>query len=321
MIPFCAAVDWGTSRFRLWLLAEDGGVLNHISSNEGLQKSGEIGFEKILEGHLANLGCEKDLPVIICGMAGSRSGWQEAKYLDAPIELTQCIRHSIQVANPTRAIHILPGIAQRNPQHADVMRGEETQLLGMLDLRDHDRDRSTQIVCMPGTHSKWVALENDKLQHFATFMTGELFALLKNHSVLKMAVENSSKVAADDPVFIEHFDKARLNPEAFSTHLFSLRSSQLLGYASPFGGLAALSGCLIGLEFAGAMPKFGNPGSLVLLASGNLGDLYQAAFNHLEIETQRLDAEAAGLNGLSVSAKALWGGQNQLNVKTQIGTA
>lgn len=306
MKPFCAAVDWGTSRFRLWILAEDGAVLHKLSSDEGLQFSAKIGFSKILEDHLNSFKCLNDLPVIICGMAGSRSGWKEANYLKAPVELTHIVENSVKIANTKRDIRILPGIAQHNANSPDVMRGEETQLFGMLFDKSNIVPTGTTTFCMPGTHSKWVTFENTRLQQFATFMTGELFALLSEHSVLKLSLSEHGVSNPTDPVFLKYVNKALSNPHEISTQLFSIRSSHLLGFTGLEAGHAALSGSLIGLELAGAFSKHGKSAHVILMASGSLGDLYAAALKECNVEVTFCDAENAGRIGLYQAAKILW---------------
>ena len=310
MMPFCAAVDWGTSRFRLWLLAEDGKILNHRRTDEGLLQSAAVGFATVLERHLLELGCSPDLPVIICGMAGSRSGWIEANYLNVPVALSTVMEKAVAVPDIARDIRILPGIAQRNSLNPDVMRGEETQLFGML-AKDRACGRNfdllqNRIICMPGTHSKWVRLIDDRVDHFTTFMTGELFELVSSRSVLKFSVDTQSPVDPENPMFLQSMQKAIERPEEFSAQLFSLRPAMLLGYTNPVNALAALSGALIGLEFAGAFKRFGKPEHITLMASNNLGRLYATALRALEMKFDECNAEDAGLHGLLQAARHLW---------------
>ena len=146
--PFCAAADWGTSNLRLWLLAGDGSPLRELRGEEGLIKVADRNFAGVLDAKLRELGAAPDLPVIICGMAGSRQGWVEAPYVETPASLDDVLLHAVHAPHPTRDVRILPGIAQKDRGQPDVMRGEETQLLGLGDFSGET------IVCMPGTHSK-----------------------------------------------------------------------------------------------------------------------------------------------------------------------
>ena len=128
-----AAVDWGTTSFRLWLVGENGDMLAERRSHEGMTTAAKTGFSPILESHLAAVGAPAHLPVVICGMAGARQGWVEAGYLDTPAPLSGIVGAAVIVSDPNRDIRILPGLAQRSEEHPDVMRGEETQLLGAAD--------------------------------------------------------------------------------------------------------------------------------------------------------------------------------------------
>ncbi|MGB7286918.1 MAG: 2-dehydro-3-deoxygalactonokinase [Salaquimonas sp.] len=307
MIPFYAAIDWGTSRFRLWVLGEDGKILHEISTDEGLLNIGALGFEAILEKHLNALGCPADLSVVVCGMAGSRTGWQEAAYLDTPVDLAKIINNSVRVPHLTRDIRILPGLAQRDASMPDVMRGEETQLLGMLHRQIGQNNNGEQIICMPGTHSKWVHIEDQTVKGFTTFMSGELFSLISEHSILKNSITKREQIISEDPVFTSAVMAAIAKPEAITAQLFSIRSSQLLGFSDPSTAKAALSGMIIGLELAGAKAKFGQLQTVTLLASGNLGLLYKSALKCVDIETELDDAESAGRVGLYHAAFLLWG--------------
>ena len=285
MNAFCAAVDWGTSSFRAWLMAEDGSVLGERRSGEGLLSVGGA-FETVLESHLTALGAAADLPVVICGMAGSRSGWQEAKYLSAPCALCDVPNAAVRVGGTARDVRILPGISQASP--ADVMRGEETQLLGL---------EAGGIVCMPGTHSKWVTVKDGQVERFSTWMTGELYALLSKYSILATNVEGQ---ASADDAFRAALNETLDSPEHFTSALFSLRAKTLLGQGA--GGASALSGHLIGLELVGV----GVASDVTLVASGPLGDLYAAALDEIGAVVTRIDATAATQAGLRRAASEIW---------------
>ena len=285
MSAFCAACDWGTSSFRLWLLGRDGAVLGERRSDEGLMAV-DGKFADVLEGHLGALGAAADLPVVICGMAGSRSGWQEAAYLNAPCALRDVAAAATRVDGTARDVRVLPGISQADP--ADVMRGEETQLLGL------GRDG---IVCLPGTHSKWVTVEGGRVTRFSTWMTGELFAMLCKHSILASAAEGD---AMPDDAFRAALNEVLDWPEALSNKLFGLRAKALLGQKA--GGASALSGYLIGAELVGVGPA----AAVTLVASGPLGGLYAAALDELGTPFTLVDATATTQAGLFAAATEIW---------------
>jgi 2-dehydro-3-deoxygalactonokinase len=304
MTPFCAAIDWGTSSFRLWLLSADGAVLAERRSDDGMTRAAATGFDVVLERHLAELGAAQNLPVIVCGMAGARQGWREAGYLDTPADVAEIIRSALRVEGYPRDVRILSGIAQRDANAPDVMRGEETQLMGLV-----ADGIGSGLVCMPGTHSKWVTLRAGKVEGFSTYMTGELFDALSRHSILSAAVGGVSEIHPGDPAFLDAANSAIGNSAAFSNLLFQLRSGQLLGFAPPAEGAARLSGLLIGLELAGAMARHGPVTEIVLVASGALGALYRSVLEARGLTVRAFDANEAVRRGLWSAARAFWGGE------------
>jgi 2-dehydro-3-deoxygalactonokinase len=300
--PFCAAIDWGTSTFRLWLLDTDGAVLGKRRSEDGLQSiRGKEGFPGIMESHLAEIGAPDALPVIVCGMAGSRQGWVEARYLDTPAPLDRVVESAVRVEGISRDVRILPGVAQRDPAHPDVIRGEETQLLGAL-----ASGIESGLFCMPGTHSKWVALSGGTLEAFATYMTGELFGLLSRQSILAHAIDQT-KVEPDDPDFLPAVAAGLSRPADIANRIFETRPSQLLGFAPAGSGAARLSGALIGTEIAGARARFGRLDRVHLIASGSLSKLYAKALQATGSNVDILDADEVVRGGLYAAALRFWG--------------
>lgn len=290
------AVDWGTSSFRLWLTGRNGEVLKERRSDEGMMAAGKTGFAAVLQAHLDAVGAAPRLPVIICGMAGARQGWVEAGYVDTPAPLAAVLRQAVVVAGQDRDIRILPGIAQRERGAPDVMRGEETQLLG-LDVSDD------ALVCMPGTHSKWVGIGGGSVQRFATFMTGELFDAVSRQTILSLAVAGAED-AEDVDAFRAAVAAAFERPALAANLLFRVRAGQLL-----FGGAAAaaretISGTLIGLELAGGLASRSD--GITLVASGRLERLYQLAFDAVGVPVRCVGAEEATRRGLAMAAKAIW---------------
>jgi len=296
-----AAVDWGTSSFRLWLIDRAGQVLGERRSDEGMTSAAKSGFAAVLQSHLAAVGAASDLPVIICGMAGARQGWVEAGYVDTPAPLDAILAGAVTVPGQSRDIRILPGIAQRDTSAPDVMRGEETQLLGALG----DHAAGAGLVCMPGTHSKWVEVRARTVARFATFMTGELFGAISQQTILSHAIAGA-EAAEDHGAFQQAVAQAFKTPALAANLLFRVRSRQLL-----FGGTAAaaretISGTLIGLELAAGLSKDVPREGVTLVASGRLAALYRLAFDTLSLAVQSIDADDAVLAGLSRAAAAIW---------------
>jgi len=293
-------VDWGTSSFRGWLMSADGEALAESRGGEGMLHCAGVGFAPVLRDNLARLGAPEGVPVLICGMAGARQGWAEAPYLKTPTRLDALHEGAIRIDAPGD-IRILPGIAQARADRPDVMRGEETQLLGVTE------PDFTGLVCIPGTHSKWVRIEGGHIVEFSTYMTGELFSVIAQHSILAHAVEVASPLAADRQPFREGLSTALAAPTALTASLFRLRAAQLLGFEQRADGAARLSGLLIGTELADAARQHGPLRSLRLIAAGSLGRLYEAALTGQGLDVTAVDAEEASRLGLAKAAIALWG--------------
>ncbi|UHS55763.1 2-dehydro-3-deoxygalactonokinase [Agrobacterium vaccinii] len=297
------AVDWGTTSFRLWLISTSGDIIGERRSAEGMTTAMRTGFSEVLASHLEALAAPAGLPVIICGMAGARQGWVEAGYVDVPANLSDVLNGAVQVPGQASDVRILPGLAQRAVETPDVMRGEETQLLGALSA---DYRTGQQLVCMPGTHSKWVSVSDLKVTGFSTFMTGELFDVISKHSILSHAVSEADAFTGDLAAFRTAVMDAYANPQMATNRLFTVRSGQLLHGLSATDAKAKLSGTMIGLEIAGAHSTAPKDAKVVLIASGALGDLYKAAFDALSIEFVTIDADEAVRRGLVAAANAIW---------------
>jgi 2-dehydro-3-deoxygalactonokinase len=295
------AVDWGTSSFRLWLINQDGGVLAERRSHEGMIAAEKLGFASVLRSHLDAVGAARDLPVVICGMAGARQGWLEAGYIDTPTHLVSILERAMPVPGESRDIRILPGLAQRDRNAPDVMRGEETQLLGVLDVHASREG----IVCMPGTHSKWASVSGGTVERFSTFMTGELFDVVSRETILSHAVAEADEV--QDTQAFQSAVVAAFNAPALATNLlFQVRSSQLLFGGKPSSARERISGTLIGIELAATLARDVPMAGITLVASGRLQALYRSALSTLSIDALSVDAHDAVLRGLSKAAKAIW---------------
>ncbi|MCB1376237.1 MAG: 2-dehydro-3-deoxygalactonokinase, partial [Rhodobacteraceae bacterium] len=192
-VPAVAAVDWGTTRLRIWLLAGDATVLAERRSDEGMASAATEGFGAILERHLAAMAAPADLPAIVCGMAGARQGWIEAPYVACPAHMDDILSGAVAVPGAARPVRIVPGVAQHGDGPPDVMRGEETQLAGIAPRIAH----GVHSVCIPGTHSKWIHAASGAVERFATFLTGELYALLSTASILRHSVGDGAASASN----------------------------------------------------------------------------------------------------------------------------
>ncbi|KAB2676292.1 2-dehydro-3-deoxygalactonokinase [Brucella tritici] len=303
--PFAAVADWGTTRFRLWTLDVDGNVLGESRGDDGLLQAKEAGFEPTLERHLASVDSPDDLPVVICGMAGSRTGWIEAPYMSLPAGLDGIVKAAVRVP-ARRHVIMLPGVARRDETAPDVMRGEETKLLGLVHRGTRDA-----VVVMPGTHAKWVRIADGGLADYRTFMTGEMFALLKDKSVLAGALEGAGAVEPNGEAFAAGVRASLENPALISNALFSIRAGWLVHDRKPTDQQARLSGLLIGLEVAGGRTLYGKPEEVLLLSDDTMGALYASALEIAGLTVRRVAADELVRDGLFMAAKHAFGGAEQ----------
>ncbi len=303
------AVDWGTTSFRLWSLAADGAVLVERRSDQGMSRLAPADYAPALSAVLSDLAVPADTPVIVCGMAGAAQGWRNAPYLDLPANLDRLGAAAVAAPpspqiTPERDIRILPGLAQRNAATPDVMRGEETLLLGAA-LRDG-------VVCLPGTHAKWATLQAGAVTGFRTAMTGEAFELLAERSTLAhfasaafAATAGGGGETASHPAFVTAVAESLAEPKALLAALFSVRAGPLLfGAEAASPARARLSGLLIGAEIAALAP--GRGVTIKLIASGGLRAPYARAFEIAGLAFEELDAEAAARRGLLRAAESIW---------------
>lgn len=288
--PGWIAVDWGTSHLRLWRMARSGALLGRTDSDQGMGRLTRDRFEPTLLDLLqGDLPANGHLTVICCGMAGSRQGWAEAQYQTVPCRPPGIAQATLVSTHDRRlSVHILPGLSQAAP--ADVMRGEETQIAGFLSTQpDFDG-----VLCLPGTHCKWVHVSAGEVVSFRTFMTGELFALLSGQSVLRHTVAVSG---FDDKSFSDAVSHVMSRPEALSGDLFSLRAESLLAGLDATVARSRLSGLLIGAELAAARPYWLGR-DIVIVGESGIADAYRTALAGQGAAPRVVDAEDMTLNGL-----------------------
>lgn len=306
MTPCFAAIDWGTSNFRLWLVDEQGNVVARKTSGQGMATLSTDRYAAVMEEHLAGLGVPPDLPVVVCGMAGSRSGWAEAPYLETPVSIDRISGSAVQPHVDGRPVWIMSGVCQHDPETPDVMRGEETQIVGAWALAARDG-----LFCLPGTHSKWVEINNGNIVRFHTFMTGELFALLSQRSVLAPTLEEPEN-GLDEAEFSDAVTEMLDQPDQLTQKLFGIRANRLLGAGKQLGSRSRLSGLLIGAETASACRTFPSASTVTLISDGEVGRNYQIALRQAGFDVTSLDAERATLRGLVEAAAKLLNNGNAL---------
>ncbi|MDG1532776.1 MAG: 2-dehydro-3-deoxygalactonokinase [Paracoccaceae bacterium] len=290
LFPAWVAIDWGTSNLRFWAMSKQGDVIQQGSVPKGMAGLAPNEFEPTLMSVLEPiLHPSNPVHVLCCGMAGSRQGWHEAPYVTTPCPPPdQSIGVDVPTANPRLHVKILPGIKQLKP--ADVMRGEETQIAGVL-LERPDFDG---VICMPGTHTKWVHISAGEIVSFQTFMTGEIFALLSKNSILQHSISNSDWNRAD---FTGAVNDAVSNPKTIAAQLFSLRAQGLVGQENAPDARSRLSGLLIGLELAGARPYWLGQ-NVILVGEEGIANAYLDALTDLGAMAEILPSKDITLSGL-----------------------
>jgi 2-dehydro-3-deoxygalactonokinase len=293
--PFIA-LDWGTTSFRAYEVDGEGKVINQATAPEGILAVKDQKFEETLESHIG--GWSKGLPVIASGMITSRQGWVECAYAECPAGATELAK-TIRLHNTTsgRTVHFITGLHNHSPsiQH-DVLRGEETQVLGAL-------EKGATHFVTPGTHSKWVDVKNARITHFATYMTGESFALYRNHSILGRLMTSDQPNEAG---FTRGVEQAFADPAGLLHSLFSVRSLGLFNAIPADALYSYLSGLLIGAEVAHATMAHDDAVDYCVLGSPAIGAAYLTAMKLAGLKVaqgdplcgikgQRLIAHAAGV--------------------------
>ncbi len=287
------AVDWGTSSLRGALIAADGTVREERSDACGILAVPAGGFPAVFEQLFGDWMRESGARCLISGMAGSKQGWVEAPYCACPAGRVEVGRSIIAIdAIPGQRIAMVPGLRDEHDGVPDVMRGEEVQIFGALSLLGRDEG----LFVLPGTHNKWAMVKKGRVTGFRTFMTGEFYALLSQHSILARTLDASAPL--DEAAFVEGVTRAD-NGQGLLHNAFGARTLALFD-RMPRAELASyLSGLLIGEELR--TQSLQAAGEVVLIGSPALTQRYALALRASGTATRSLGAEAtwAGLHALS----------------------
>jgi len=285
------AIDWGTTNRRIFLLDRNGAVVRREADSLGVTAIPPGGFPAEIAELRRRFG---DVPFLLAGMIGSNRGWVEAPYLPCPVTL-DALRKSLLWVEPGRTA-IVPG-ACVDADRADVMRGEEVQSLGAVAAGLAAPDA---LLCLPGTHAKWARVEAGRLTGFRTVMTGEMFALLRNHSLL--APQLNCEVV-DGPAFREGVALG-LRDGAVLADLFGTRARIVLGRLAPQDAASYVSGLLLGADLRIGLEDAPD-GPIGLIGDPALTRLYAAALDESGRLHQEVDGERAFLAGMAIIAKEL----------------
>lgn len=288
------AIDWGTSSLRGARIDAAGRVCDERAAPQGILTVPPGGFAAVFNDLFGDWMREAGAQCLISGMAGSRQGWVEAPYCPCPADAADVARHIIDV-EPGR-IAMVPGLSDRHEGVPDVMRGEEVQVFGAMVLTG----LASGLFVLPGTHSKWVRVQEGRVRGFRTFMTGEFYALLSQHSILARTLD--AQAPLDEAAFVQGVQRVRQHAGGLLHHAFGARTLALF-HQMPEAALASyLSGLLIGEELnAQALQAADQPVTPVVLVGGEaLTRRYALALQALHICTRTLGAEAtwAGAHAL-----------------------
>lgn len=290
------AIDWGTSSFRAYRLDAAGAVREKRGAALGILNVEGGRFAQALESQVQDWIEAGEQPIVMSGMIGSRQGWVEAPYIACPADIDSIAAGMQEVEWLGRRGFIAPGLSSRDAEGVpDVMRGEETQILGVLD----SLPASGAWICLPGTHSKWVEVKERRVLRFATHMTGEVFAVLCEHSILGRMMSGGTT----DPEWFDAGVQRAQQAGGLLHHLFGVRARGLFGEVPNGAAASYLSGILLGHELASVRT---GDGPIYLIGSSALAQLYERALRQIGRACIVLDPDAA-VRGLFLLAQRLDG--------------
>lgn len=292
-----AAVDWGSTNVRAFLLGDEGAVQAQTSAAQGSKHTAQEAYRDVLRDLLGTLHCAPQ-HVLLAGMVGSRAGWLEAPYCECPASVAELAANAVAVPEWPGA-RIVPGMSCRRASGSgDVIRGEEVQCVGAMQLQP-----GVAIVCLPGTHSKWVRIAGNRLTEFTTFCTGELFDAVRRHTLIGALIPDAPIAPEPGEGFALGLQRARYEPGALAA-LFSVRADVLLGGIAPEQAADYLSGILIGAELREARDA-GMLQTVSLIADGNLATRYVTALREFGSTAHEIASDEAFVAGAATIGRQL----------------
>jgi 2-dehydro-3-deoxygalactonokinase len=286
------AVDWGTTNRRAYLLDGAGAVVGEMEDELGITSVPAGGFELAVAAIKERFG---DKPMLLAGMIGSNRGWREAPYVPCPAGLGDVVERLLWVEHDRVAI--VPGLSIVSGNRADVMRGEEVQVFGLSRLDGFGGDAT---VCHPGTHTKWVQVQAGRIADFQTAMTGELFSLLRDHSILGPMLQGH--VDPGEP-FLAGVE-AGYSGQALTAELFAIRARVLLSRMKQCDAPSYTSGLLIGCDLR-AGGSLSDQKEIIVLGRPSLTRLYAAALSRCGYRPREVDGAEAFVAGMQLIKECL----------------
>ncbi len=307
-------IDWGTTSFRAFRVTRDGTIRDRRISPRGIMHVPDARFGDTLREEIGPWLAAGEEHVLLSGMIGSRQGWVEAPYLPCPAGLSDLAAALIDIPFDWAKVKLVPGLSGIDSSGVpEVMRGEETQVLGIPSLI-----RSGGLACLPGTHSKWVTVEGGRITGFTTHMTGEVFAALRGHTILGRMMRDGPPGTPFGGAPFEAGLRRSADPGGLLHHLFGVRSRALTGELAETDSPAYLSGLLIGHEIRAALGRGGHAEGQAEPSSGaerpvvqvigepDLTDLYAAAITASGGFAERHDGQAAARGLALIADHATW---------------
>ena len=290
-------IDWGTTSFRAFRIARDGSIRDRRAGQRGIMNIPDGRFAETLRDEIGPWLAAGEDRVLLSGMIGSRQGGKEAPYVPCPAGAPELAAALVDIPFDWGKVKLVPGLSAADEAGvAEVMRGEETQVVGVLAAIG-----GSGLACLPGTHSKWARVEDGRIVGFATHMTGETFSALRGHTILSRMM---SEGPADGAPFDAGVQRSG-DPGGLLHHIFGVRALTLAGRLAETGSAAYLSGILVGHEVRAALA--GMAGAVVhVIGAPDLTSLYARAISACGAYAERHDGEAAARGHALIGEHAAW---------------
>ncbi|MBO6552078.1 MAG: 2-dehydro-3-deoxygalactonokinase [Roseitalea sp.] len=295
--PVLIGIDWGTSSLRAFLIGAGGEVLDSVSSPEGIMHVPDGDFEAVFANLVGQWMTKARLPVLASGMITSRNGWVETPYETVPLGADDLARALVPHRTACGVeLSFITGVTTEHESGPDVMRGEETQIIGASAL-----GMSDGVFVMPGTHSKWIRVVDGRIEDYATYMTGEIFSALRGHTILGALIE-------DGPFSAEGFKQgvtAGLKERSSLLHdLFHVRTLPLMGKIAPTMVADYLSGLLIGAEISAGADRGNKDGRVTIIGRNDLADRYETALGIAGVDSRRAPDDIVAMGHFLIARSA-----------------
>lgn len=268
--PVLIGIDWGTSSLRAFLIGSTGQVLDSVFSPQGIMQVKDRDFDAVFHDLIGRWNTAGDLPVIASGMITSRNGWLETPYVAVPAGSKALADNLVRFETSSgKAVHFVTGMTTEHDGAPDVMRGEETQIVGAMGL-----GAAAGMFVMPGTHSKWISVSDARIDDYATYMTGEIFAALRGHTILGTLMKDA---AFQEEGFRMGVASGLRAGAGLLHNLFHVRTMPLFGRIPEEMTADYLSGILIGSEIGAATSALAPDTVVTIVGRNDLADRYGIA--------------------------------------------